>query len=151
MHDVPALLRALRDPSAEVAASAAIALGAFAEPSLEPQCRAALLEVLENRDGYFNPLTRVAALQALVQRLSTPPSAAELEPFLGTVRDLDAEVSMAAIAAVASHAPAQVAIDKLFPVALDDTGFFLPMVRNAAERALERAGLLTASSPVHSA
>jgi hypothetical protein len=144
-YDVPTLLLALRDPSAEVAAAAATVLGACTEESTQAQCHAALLEALENHDGYFSPLTRVAALQSLVHRLGAPPTPPELAPLLQAVRDLDAEVSMAAIAAVAAHAPARVVLDHLFPVAFDETNFFLPMVRSAATRALERAGLLTST------
>jgi hypothetical protein len=62
------------------------------------------------------------------------------------VRDIDAEVSMAAIDAVAQRAPQAVAIDCLLPVVVDETGFFLPVVRAAATRALERAGLLSVAS-----
>lgn len=144
--DIATLVRALREPSAEVAASAAIALGECMDPQLEPMCRAALRETLSNADGYFNPLVRIAALQSLVRRLGTPPAPGELEPLLAVVRDVDAEVSMAAIAAVALHAPPNVALDRLLPVMLDDTGFFLPVVRNTATQALERAGLLTTST-----
>ena len=145
-REVPALVRALRDPNAEAGASAAIALGACKDPELAPTCRAALREALLNADGFFHPLTRVAALQSLVRMLSAPPAPAELDPLLAVVRDIDAEVSMAAIDAIVTHAPANVAIDRLMPVLLDDSGFFLPVVRSAASRALERAGLLTTSA-----
>lgn len=137
-----ALLAALRDVSAEAAAAAALELGARPEP----QAAAALREVLKNADGYFNPLTRVAALHALARALPSTPGLNELEPILELVRDLDAEVSMAAIDAIALRAPANVAIDRLLPVVLDDTGYFLPIVRMAASRALERAGLLTTAT-----
>jgi len=137
-----ALIDALRDPSAELAAVAAIKLGA----RREPEAKLALHEVLKNVEGYFSPLTRVAALQAFMQALTAAPDANELEPLLELVRDIDAEVSMAAIDAVAQRAPSQLAIDRLLPVVLDDSGFFLPIVRAAATRALERAGLLSTAS-----
>lgn len=140
--DVPALLRALRDPSAEVAAAAATALTHITDPVVIAQCHQALLEVLDNHEGYFNPLVRVAALQALVHRLNGQASMAELSPLLRAIRDVDAEVSMAAIVAVAAHAPVDVVIDRLSPIVLDATGFYLPIVQNAATRALERLGRL---------
>jgi len=140
--DVPALLRALRDPSAEVAAAAATALSHVNDPAVVAQCHDALLEVLDNHEGYFNPLVRVSALQALVHELRGQASMAELSPLLRAIRDVDAEVSMAAIAAVAAHAPVDVVIDRLSPIVLDSTGFYLPIVRNAATRALERIGRL---------
>lgn len=146
LRDMPALLRALRDPSAEVAAAAASALSRHASPSIEAQCLAALREVLANDEGYFNPITRVAALQSLVQRLGAAPSLAELEPMLRAVRDVDAEVSVAAIFAVAMHAPHEVAQEYLAPIVSDQSGFFLPLVQNAASRALARASLFRTSN-----
>lgn len=139
--DVPALLRALRDPSAEVAAAAATALGTVTDPKLELECQTALIGVLANADGYFNPLTRVAALQALVQKLRVPPTDLSLLPIVQAVRDVDAEVSMAAIVAVANHAPVDIVFEYLSPVVLDESGFYLPIVRAAATRAIERAEL----------
>lgn len=136
------LIATLRDPSAEVAAVAAIKLGS----RREPEAAFALCEALENADGYFSPLTRVAALRAFTQRLPSAPSTGDVATLTSLVRDIDAEVSMAAIDAVAQRAPATVAIDSLLPIVLDDTGYFLPIVRNAATRALERAGLLSTAS-----
>lgn len=144
-RDVPALLRALRDPSAEVAAAAAMALSARAPADTDAICHRALIDTLENVEGYYNPLTRVAAMQALVLRLSSPPSLWELEPMLNVVRDVDAEVSMAAIGAIAAHAPPAVALEHLLPIVTDETGYFLPIVQGAATRALTRAGLLSPS------
>jgi len=141
-EDLATLIAALRDPSAEVAAVAALKLGA----RREPEASAALRDALSNTDGYFNPLTRVAALQAFTLRLPAEPEAGEVQTLLTLVRDVDAEVSMAAIDAVAQRAPSTVALDCLLPVVIDDTGFFLPIVRAAATRALERAGLLTTAS-----
>jgi hypothetical protein len=141
-RDVSALVRALRDPSAEAAAAAAAALAAPAAGDTEQVCRAALLDVLGNADGYFNPITRVAALQALLPRFAAESGSATFIPLLRAVRDLDAEVSLAAIAAIAELAPPALAIDTLLPIVLDDSGFFLPFVQHAAMSALERAGLL---------
>lgn len=136
------VLAALRDPSAELAAVAALKLGS----RREPEAASALRDALKNTDGYFSPLTRVAALQAFTYRMPAELGAGELETLASLVRDIDAEVSMAAIDAVAQRAPSTAAIDCLLPVVLDDTGFFLPVVKAAATRALERAGLLTTAS-----
>jgi hypothetical protein len=141
-EDLATLIATLRDPSAEVAAVAAIKLGS----RREPEAAYALCEALENTDGYFSPLTRVAALQAFTHRLPSAPSTGDVATLTSLVRDIDAEVSMAAIDAVAQRAPASVAIDSLLPIVLDDTGYFLPIVRTAATRALERAGLLSTAS-----
>ncbi len=138
-EDVATLIATLRDPSAEAAAVAALKLGSRSEPEAAQALRAAL----ENSDGYFNPLTRVAALQAFTLRLPAEPSAYEVATLTSLVRDIDAEVSMAAIDAIAQRASSSAAIDSLLPVVLDESGFFLPIVRAAATRALERAGLLS--------
>jgi hypothetical protein len=139
--DVHELIAALRDPSAEHAAASAVLLGRRDEP----EAKAALLDVLRNADGYFNPLVRVAALQTLAH--APERSAGEgLSPLFDALRDVDAEVSMAAIEAVATHAPADIAMERLLPIVLDDTGFFLPVVRAVASRALERAGLMATTT-----
>lgn len=142
IESLDALIAELRGPSAELAAVAAIKLGA----RREPEAIQALRQALDNCDGYYSPLTRVAALQAFAHTLTQSPSLEDLEPVLSLVRDIDAEVSMAAIDAVVQRAPANVAIDRLLPVVLDESGYFLPIVRAAATRALERAGLLTTAS-----
>lgn len=139
--DVSALLRALRDPSAEVAAAAASALSTQSDPNMDEECRQALFDVLQNSEGFFNPITRVAALQALLPRVSQS-NGALLDALVSAVRDVDAEVSMAAISAIAQHASATDALNTLLPVVHDDTGFYLPIVQTAASNALERAGLL---------
>lgn len=141
-EDLATLIATLRDASAEAAAVAALKLGSRSEPEAAQALRAAL----ENADGYFNPLTRVAALQAFTLRLPPEPNAGEVATLTSLVRDIDAEVSMAAIDAVAQRASSSAAIDSLLPVVLDETGFFLPIVRAAATRALERAGLLSTAS-----
>lgn len=139
--DVSALLRALRDPSAEVAAAAASALSTQSDPSMDEECRQALFDVLKNTEGFFNPITRVAALQALLPRL-VPTGGTLMDAVILLVHDVDAEVSMAAISAIAQRASATEALNTLLPVVHDDTGFYLPMVQTAAANALERAGLL---------
>jgi HEAT repeat protein len=130
---VPALVRALRDRSVEVAVAAADALSGQRD-----ECAATeLLAVLENREGYFNPVTRVAAISGLARRLDV----ARLDPVFAALRDIDAEVSIAAVAVIAERVPAR-AGKLLLPVLCDKTGYYLPIVRLAAANALERAGAL---------
>jgi HEAT repeat protein len=128
-----ALIAALEDPSAEVAAAAATAL------ARQEDARAleALRQALENPEGHLSPITRAAALSGLADRLS----GAELAPVLDAVRDQDAEVSIAAIAAVAERAPERSELH-LLPVVRNEAGYFLPLVRLAATKALERTGVL---------
>jgi hypothetical protein len=130
---VTTLIAALQDPSAEVAAAAASAL-AYQE---DARALNALRQALDNPDGHLNPLTRAAALSGLADRLS----GAELAPVLAAVRDQDAEVSIAAIAAIAQRAPER-SEAHLLPVVRNEAGYFLPLVRLAATRALERTGVL---------
>ena len=129
-----ALTRALRDSSVEVAIAAIDALARRQEPPATD----ALLHVLANREGYFSPVTRVAALSALGRMLADN----ELAPVMTCVRDVDAEVSIAAIAVVADRKRATAA-EYLLPVLQDTSGYFLPLVRLAAANALTRAGALT--------
>jgi hypothetical protein len=129
-----ALTRALRDPSVEVAIASIDALARRQDrPSLD-----ALRVVLDNKDGFFSPVTRVAALSALGRMLSD----AELAPVMALVRDVDAEVSIAAIAVVADRKQTTAA-EYLLPILQDTSGYFLPLVRLAAANALKRAGALT--------
>lgn len=129
-----ALTRALRDTSVEVAIAAIDALARRQDrASLD-----ALRVVLDNRDGFFSPVTRVAALAALGRMLADT----ELGPILALVRDMDAEVSIGAIAVIADRKSATAA-EHLLPVLQDTSGYFLPLVRLAAANALVRAGALT--------
>jgi hypothetical protein len=130
---VDALLAAARDPSAEVAAAAIVALGGKRDARVEPVLR----QVLANQEGYFLPVTRAAAVQALAHHLPD----GELAPVLDATRDMDAEVSLVAIAALAECAP-RAASDPLLRILRDRTGYFLPLVRLGAANALERAGAL---------
>lgn len=130
---VSALLRALRDPSVEVAVAAVDAL-AGQRGDVATQ---GLLGVLQNPDGYFSPVTRVAAVSALAQRLGPEGFA----PIIAAVRDIDAEVSIAAAAVITERMPAEAAAH-LLPVLRDESGYYLPVVRLALANALERAGLL---------
>jgi hypothetical protein len=129
-----ALARALRDPSVEVAIAAVDALARRGDRAAQESLRC----VVDNVDGYFSPVTRVAALSALGRMVSDN----ELGQIMACVRDVDAEVSIAAIAVVADRKRATAA-EHLLPILQDATGYFLPIVRLAAANALTRAGALT--------
>ena len=131
---VAGLVRALSDPSVEVAVAAIQALSTRNEPRID----SALLEVATSTDGYFSPVTRARAIDALAKRLA--PS--ELGPIFDAVRDVDADVSVAAIAAIGENAP-HAAGSVLLPLLRDCSGYYLPLVRLAATQALEHAGALT--------
>lgn len=131
-----ALIAALRDRSAEVAASAATALAAHHTPEVID----ALRGVLANPKQRFHALARAAAVTSLAACLDT----AELAPVAAAIRDQDAEVSIAAIAALAERAP-DVVSEHVLPVLRDGNGYFLPLVRLAAVHALRRAGALDAA------
>jgi HEAT repeat protein len=130
---VPALVRALRDHSVEVAVAAADALSGQRDEHAVTE----LLGVLENREGYYSPVTRVAAISGLARRLDV----ARFDPVFAALRDIDAEVSIAAVAVIAERVPGR-AGKLLLPVLCDKTGYYLPLVRLAVANALERAGAL---------
>jgi hypothetical protein len=132
---VPALVRALRDQSVEVAVAAAEALS----NQYDDLAVGELLQVLENRDGYFSPVTRVAAITGLARRLDV----ARFDPVFAALRDIDAEVSIAAVAVIADRVPSK-AGSLLLPVLCDKSGYYLPLVRLAVANALERSGALHA-------
>ncbi|MET0391217.1 MAG: HEAT repeat domain-containing protein [Polyangiales bacterium] len=132
---VPALVHALRDRSVEVAVAAAEALAIQGGDDAQTE----LLAVLENNDGYFSPVTRVAAISGLARRLDTT----QLGPVFAALRDIDAEVSIAAVAVIADRVPAQ-ASGLLLPLLRDRTGYYLSIVRLAVANALERTGGLHA-------
>jgi HEAT repeat protein len=124
-----ALAMALRDASAEVAVEAAEALGSHRGPSAV----AALRAVLDNRDGYYSPVTRAASVRSLGALL---PSG-QATPIAGAVTDVDPVVSLAAIAALADRdEPAS--MDALSGVLENRAGYYLPLTRQAAARALLR-------------
>lgn len=137
---VSALLEAVKDPSAEVAVAVVDALSA------QPDRRAlrALREVLANRAGFYSPVTRVAALSNLARRLART----ELEPVINALGDVDAEVSIAAIASICELFGKE-AHEYLLPIVQNENGFFLPVVRLAAANALTRANALDAELSRH--
>jgi hypothetical protein len=123
-----ALIAALRDRSVEVAVDAVHVLGSTAGASAHARLR----DVLDNPEGYYHPLVRAAAVHALGKLGST--DSARIEQAL---RDGDAEVSIAAIAALSLAAPAR-ASEALAAVIENADGFFLPITRLAAARGLAR-------------
>jgi HEAT repeat protein len=124
-----ALVAALRDPSSEVAAQAAESL-AYHQGDVSTS---ALRGVLENREGYFSPETRASAVRALGALLP----AGEGTPIAGALGDVEAIVSLAAIAALAGRDESASA-GALMGVLEDRRGFYLPLTRHAAARALGR-------------
>jgi hypothetical protein len=124
-----ALVAALRDSASEVAAHAAEAL----RFDRGPLAASALREVLANEDGYFRPETRAAALRTLGAILAPGEGA----PLYAAVADPEATVSLAAIAALAERDEAP-GVDVLFRVIERADGFYLPIARHAAARALSR-------------
>ena len=124
-----ALIAALRDRSSEVAAQAAEALAYHQGDA----AMAALRGVLENREGYFSPETRASAVRALGALLP----AGEAAPIAGALGDVEAIVSLAAIAALAGRDESASA-GALMGVIEDRRGFYLPLTRLAAARALGR-------------
>jgi HEAT repeat protein len=124
-----ALAAALRDASAEVAVEAAEALARHRGPS----AIAALKAALDNRDAYYSPITRAASVRSLGVLL--PPE--DAMPIAAAVADVDPTVSLAAIAALADRDDAASA-HALTAVLEDRAGFYLPLTRQAAARALLR-------------
>jgi hypothetical protein len=127
-----ALVQALRDPSAEVGVEAADAL----QHHPGDATKMALEAVLENRDGYFNPMTRAAAVRSLAVVL--PPGQDRV--IAGALTNVDAEVSLSALSALVQRAEPSGAT-ALLNVLEDRTGFFLPLVRRAAAQGLSRLRL----------
>jgi hypothetical protein len=124
-----ALVAALRDPASEVAAQAAEALGHHHSEVAVSALRGAL----ENHDGFYSPETRSSAVRALGALL--PES--EGGVLASAVADVDATVSLSAIAALADRDEGASA-QALLGVLEDRAGFYLPLTRVAAARALLR-------------
>jgi HEAT repeat protein len=132
--EVAALVAALRDPSAEVAAQAAEALARHAPSLKEPEAAtSALTHVVENRDGYFNSMTRASAVRTLGVLL--PGHKGSI--LVTAVSDVDALVSLAAIAALSDRDDGA-SVSALMAVLENLAGFYLPVSRQAAARAITR-------------
>jgi hypothetical protein len=123
------LIRDLRNPDADIAREAAAALGATGSAAAVD----ALIEVLENADGYYHSVVRSAAASSLAA-LGDKRAIASL---LGAVNDTMAEASAEAVRALADLGDAR-AVDTLVSVVQNVTGFFQPVVRLAAVHALGR-------------
>jgi hypothetical protein len=123
------LVAALRDPSAEAAARAAEALAQHRGEAVI----VALQGVVDNRDGYYNATVRASAVRSLGRLL--PPD--EATSITGALGDIDAMVSLAAIATLAERDEGTSA-GALMGVLEDRRGFYLPLTRQAAARALGR-------------
>lgn len=119
----------MRDPSAEVAAQAAEALVHHRGESVI----SALSGVVENKEGYFNAVVRASAVRSLGMLLP----AEQASPITGALGDVDATVSLAAIATLAERDESTSA-GALMGVLEDRRGFYLPLTRHAAARALGR-------------
>lgn len=134
---VDALVRAVRDPSAEVAVAAVESL------ACQPDARAAadLREVLRDTAGFVGPFTRAAAVEAIAKCLGE----AAVPLLLDTLHDGDAEVSMAAVIAVARVAP-DASVPRLLALLDDRSGYYVPVVRLTTAKALERIGGFTPES-----
>lgn len=124
-----ALVLALRDRSVEVAVSAATSLSILGGDA----ARDALLQVLENHEGFYHPLSRAAAVHGLGLLLGRT----ERAPLHRALRDVNAEVSIAAISALSAN-PTPETREVLLQVVGNEDGFFLPITRLAAARGLER-------------
>jgi HEAT repeat protein len=124
-----ALVSALRDRSAEVAVQAAEALAHHPGDV----ATSALRRVLENQDGYFSPPVRASAVRSLGALLPANDAA----PVQGALGDVEAIVSLAAIATLAERDESASA-GALMGLLEDRRGFYLPLTRQAAARALGR-------------
>lgn len=126
---IDGLINALRDQAAEVAAAAAASLGQLhAKQAADP-----LRDVAANGDGYFDTLTRRAAIDALVEvaGLEAVPT------LLSLIRDIDADVSRYAIENLGRLGD-QRAARPLWDVVQNSDNFFLSTTRCAAVDAVAK-------------
>jgi len=123
------LLQDLRGPIVEPAVAAVEKLA----HASEAEAHAALVGVIDNADGFFHPLVRVAVLHAL----AADRSPAVRQAVITAIDSLSAEVSLAAIAVIAQY-PNPHAVAQLQRVVEDRSGYFAPEVVGAAEQALKR-------------
>ena len=124
-----ALVSQLRDRSSEVAVRAAEALAHHPGDATT----AALRSVVENVDGYFSAAVRASAVRSLGALLPANDSAA-IAQALG---DVEATVSLAAIATLAER-DVGASAGALIGLLEDRRGFYIPLTRQAAARALGR-------------
>jgi HEAT repeat protein len=124
---ITALQIALRDPTAEVAREATLALGKTRDTSV----MAALAVVLENADGYFHSVVRTAAAESL----SLFSDRQVIPTLKSAVRDPIAEASRAAIRGLGIVAGVE-AVPTLLTVVSNPDNYFLPSVRATAIQVL---------------
>jgi HEAT repeat protein len=128
---LPALITALSDVDADVAREAAVSLGLLRNgAAVEP-----LLAVLNNRDGYFHCVVRIAATRSLGQLRDLRA----VEPLLDAIKDPIAEASAEAIRALASL-PDPRSLPAFLEVVRNGHGFFLATTRFAAILGLAQIG-----------
>jgi HEAT repeat protein len=125
--EVQRLIAQLRDAVAEVARDAASALGEHRDAGAV----APLIDVLDNRDGYFHLVARCAAATALGQIADQRA----IDSLIAALRDPMAEISVEAATALGNIRDDR-AIPALIEVAGNASGYFLWMSRRAAIRAL---------------
>lgn len=135
-----ALVSVLRDPTAEVAREAALALGAAKHAS----ATADLAAVLLNHDGYFHASVRAAAAESL----GVIGDPATVDTLIQSVRDPFMEPSQAAVRALGQLAHAR-AVEPLVAVLRNADAFFLPPVRLAAIETLGRFPAPAARAALH--
>lgn len=124
---VPGLIKQLRDPVAEVARDAALALGELHDASAVD----ALCAVVVNRDNYFHSVVRSAAAGSLGKL----KNGRALDALLTGLRDPIAEASQSAIRALGDLGDER-AVAPLIAVLQNQDGYFLPAVRQAAQETL---------------
>jgi HEAT repeat protein len=128
-NEVLSLIGSLRNADADVASEAAASLGSHRFDEVVDALSAAVM----NAEGYFHPVVRAAAAGSL-GRLNDRRA---LPALLAGVRDPMAEASAESVRALAAIAdPA--ALETLAAVVENADGFYLPVVRLAAVKAMSR-------------
>jgi len=125
------LINQLRDLDADVASDAATQLGALGEAFAVP----ALIQVVENSEGYYHSVVRAAASSSL----GLLKDARAVDVLVIGTRDEMAEASAEAVRALASIGDAR-AVDSLVEIVRNTDGFYVPVVRLASVIALAKLG-----------
>jgi HEAT repeat protein len=128
---VPQLIVALKDSDADVAREAAASLGLLGSPTAVE----ALIEVVENHNGYFHSVVRVAAIQSLGEMRDVRA----VESLLKAINDPIAETSEEAIRSLATLKDPRT-LAALLEVVRNENSYFLPATRRAAVLALAQIG-----------
>ena len=121
----------LRNLDADAACEAASLLGTLGETFAVP----ALVQVVENADGYFHPVVRAAASESLGKL----KDARALDALVHATRDTMAEASAEAVRALSMIGDAR-AVEPLVQIVQNTDGYFAPVVRRAAVIALSKLG-----------